>query len=121
MTGATTSTTAPQPQRAENLAQLPSQHARRRLPVPPSWTRHGLAWTVLGGYLVLLAATIGTAIALVFSSHPINDVQQVVVTLSGALSALAGILGFVIGFYFKTEESAAKAVPSTDGEETTAT
>jgi hypothetical protein len=105
-------TTRPRPQEAARLAPLPPVNpADRRRPIPQSWTRHRLAWTVLFGYLVLLAAIIGTAIALAFSSRPVSEVQQIVVTLGGTLSALAGILGFVVGYYFKTEESAARSAP----------
>lgn len=109
------------PVEAAKLAPIPPrQSIERRRPIPQSWTRHRLAWTVLFGYLVLLAATVGTAIALAFTSRPVSEVQQVVVTLTGALSALAGILGFVVGYYFKTEESAAKAAAAT-GDVTAAT
>jgi hypothetical protein len=109
MTETTTSPTGPQLQEAAKLAPIPRQQTARRPPIPQSWTRHRLAWTVLFGYLILLAAIVGTAIALAFLSRPVRDVQQIVVTLGGALSALAGILGFVVGYYFKAEESAAKA------------
>lgn len=109
MTEAGTSPATPKPQEAGQLAPIPRQRTTARRSIPQSWTRHRLAWTVLFGYLILLAAIIGTAIALAFSSRPVSDVQQIVVTLGGTLSALAGILGFVVGYYFKTEESAAKA------------
>lgn len=112
MTEATRSPTGPQVQEADKLALIPPRRETERRPIPQSWTRHRLAWTVLFGYLILLAAVIGTAIVLAFLSRPISEVQQIVVTLGGALSALAGILGFVVGYYFKTEEAAAKAAPA---------
>jgi hypothetical protein len=99
-------------QETESLAHLPGERwARLRSPIHPSWTRRSLAWTVVIGYLILLAAIVGTAIVLLFISRPVNDVQQAVITLVGALSALAGILGFVVGYYFKSEEIELKSSP----------
>jgi len=118
MTEVRRSPTKPQAQEAGDLALIPPpREGARARPIPHSWTRHRLAWTVLFGYLILLAAVIGSAIILAFLSRPIGDVQQIVVTLGGALSALAGILGFVVGYYFKTEESVAKAAATADSDD----
>jgi hypothetical protein len=76
---------------------------------PPSHsakTRRELAWAVVIGYLVLLAIVIAMPVVFLFAKNPpVDDVQKIIGALSGTLSGLAGILGFVVGYYFKAEES----------------
>jgi hypothetical protein len=80
-------------------------------PPDPVLTRHNVANRVLWGYLILLGAVIATPIALMFiKGTNVDNAASITIALSGALSGLVGVLGYVIGFYFKGEEQRAQAV-----------
>ena len=58
-----------------------------------------------GGYLVLLAIVTAVPLALYIVRGPrsvtANEITDLVVGLVAPLSGLVGLLGFVLGFYFK--------------------
>jgi hypothetical protein len=85
--------------------------ATRHPPPPdPVWTRHNVANRILWGYLILLGAVIATPIALMLiKGTNVDNAASITVALSGALSGLVGVLGYVIGFYFKGEEQKSQA------------
>lgn len=66
-------------------------------------TRRSLAWAVLIGYLCLLAINVGGPLVLfATSSVDASDAKDLILAISGALSGLVGVLGFIVGYYFKT-------------------
>jgi hypothetical protein len=75
--------------------------------------RSRIAYVLIGIYVVLLLANIGIPLALYVSSRPrgalsITDFKDLTLAISAALGSLVGVLGVVIGFYFKSlGESAA--------------
>jgi hypothetical protein len=79
-----------------------------RVPPPPpdpATTRHTVTSIVVRWYLALLSIVILTPVfLLIFKGQSADDAQKVVVSLSSALTGLAGILGLVVAFYFKDVE-----------------
>jgi hypothetical protein len=86
--------------------------ATRHPPPPdPIFTRHAVASRILWGYLLFLGVVIATPIVLMLiKGTTVDDASKITIALSGALSGLVGVLGYVIGFYFKGEEQKAQAV-----------
>jgi len=91
--------------------------ATRHLPPPdPVLTRHKVASRILWGYLILLGTVIATPIALLLiKGTTVDNASKITIALSGALSGLVGVLGYVIGFYFKGEEQKVQAAESNRG------
>lgn len=72
------------------------------LPKAKETTRSELANTYVTGFLIIVC------LALLYSfvrNYSPNDTKDIIITMSGILS---GPLGFIIGYYFKTEEEAKK-------------
>ncbi|MGX7678290.1 hypothetical protein ACSMXN_05275 [Jatrophihabitans sp. DSM 45814] len=95
-----------------------SEISQFRQPVPKNFdeaqllahadARHSIAkWLVLA-YLAVLAVNIGGPFILyVTTSHhapmTVDDFKNLVLTLGTVTTGLTGILGFVMGYYFKSE------------------
>jgi hypothetical protein len=94
-----------------NSAVVFEPNERRLAPPPdPTLTRHNVANRVLWGYLVLLGAVVATPIALLLiKGTSVDDASKITIALSSTLSGLAGVLGYVMGFYFKGEEQKGQA------------
>ncbi|HPC93258.1 MAG TPA: hypothetical protein PLJ74_13550 [Myxococcota bacterium] len=74
-------------------------------------SRHRIAIWFIWGYLILLTLAFAAPTVLYVVSKPANsltvaDLKDLLQAFSGALTGLTGILGFVVGYYFKGEEHA---------------
>lgn len=68
-------------------------------------TRSYLARVVVIGYLTLLAVNVIGPLVLVSTGKvTVGDMKDTTLVISTALSGLIGVLGFVVGYYFKSEE-----------------
>ena len=82
--------------------------------VPPDeHSRRIIAYIVVVAYVVLLLINIGLPILLYYSkpsSQPVttNDIKDLMLTISSSLSGLVGVLGFIMGYYFKSVEQEKK-------------
>lgn len=98
----------PLPSRPRAVAEalnLRPDEVREPPPPDPSQTRHNVALIVLWGYLALLTVAVLTPLLLLtFRGTTVDDATRVLVALTGSLSGLVGILGYVIGYYFKGED-----------------
>lgn len=84
---------------------------RRIRSIRKELSRHRIAIWFIWGYLILLTLTFVTPTVLYLLSRPsgalsIVDLKDLLQAFSGGLSGLTGILGFVVGYYFKGEEQA---------------
>jgi len=73
-------------------------------------SRHRIALWFIWGYLLLLTFAFAAPTIIYFMSKPsgtltIEDLKDLLQAFSGALAGLTGILGFVVGYYFKGEEN----------------
>jgi len=104
-------------QRKTNRAKdaLPDEnwHVRKR----QEDARARIAYAFVGGYLLLLLANIMVPVVLFLSAsvkHPFgaSDMTSLTGQISAAVSSLLGVLGVVLGYYFKatTDERRAKAL-----------
>jgi len=68
-------------------------------------SRHHIASQFTWGYLILLGITFTVPTIVLFTkiATPMT-VKDLLQAYSGALGGLTGILGFVVGYYFKGEE-----------------
>lgn len=79
--------------------------------VPKERARRNIAYIVVGAYVLLLLVNVivPTTIYLVArpsgSEFQISDLQDLTLAISGAISSLVGVLGFVMGYYFKASET----------------
>jgi hypothetical protein len=79
--------------------------------------RSRIATRVVRFYLVMVIFNVTVPFVLYFLPHPDNgfslsDVRDLILAISSGLSSLVGILGFIVGYYFKAEESATPAKDS---------
>jgi len=83
----------------EEALGIKAQNIRKEL------SRHHLASQFTLGYLILLGVTfiVPTIVLLAKIAAPMT-VADLLQAYSGALTGLTGILGFVVGYYFKGEE-----------------
>jgi len=111
----------PDSQSTENNAatQIPRLNKYR---TPPDerreHSRQIIAYAVIAGYLILLFLNIGIPIAVYWLSLPndlektvpltVSDIKDLTLAISSALSGLVGVLGFIMGYYFKSEEERVK-------------
>jgi hypothetical protein len=96
---------------------LPGNVERPTLPERQEDARRTIAFALISVYLVLLVANIAVPIVLYLNSHPktsmsLADLKDMTLVMSAALANLVGILGFVVGFYFKAMEEKAPGVRS---------
>ena len=91
---------------------LPS-HALPRpdtLTVEKEKARQRIAYIVVIAYVLLVAANIAIPTVLYMQYKPdyqslnIDNVKDLMLAISSILSGLVGILGFVVGYYFKSIE-----------------
>lgn len=71
--------------------------------------RHTIAYFLLIAYIALLVVNVGVPVALFVMFHPTDaltmaNTKDLILAISGSLGGLSGILGFVVGFYFKSVE-----------------
>lgn len=76
-------------------------------------SRKKIAYAVIAAYLFLLLFNISIPIILYLISKPstplqISDIKDLTLAISAAISSLVGILGFVMGYYFKSKEEEKK-------------
>lgn len=81
--------------------------------------RRSIAHRLVLAYIVLLTFSliIPTAIMLIphIAQNSITDARDLMLAMSGTLSGLVGILGFVMGYYFKSlDKSPETEAPSTE-------
>ena len=72
-------------------------------------SRHRIALWFIFGYLSLLTITFAVPTLVFLLARPaapltVVDFKDLLQAYSGALTGLTGILGFVVGYYFKGEE-----------------
>ncbi len=72
-------------------------------------SRHRIALWFIFGYLALLTVTFVVPTIVFLVARPatpvtVVDFKDLLQAYSGALTGLTGILGFVVGYYFKAEE-----------------
>jgi hypothetical protein len=77
-------------------------------------TRRQIARWLVAGYLFLLIVNVVTPFLLLVyvklpgtASVPANDIAEVMRAGSTVTASLVGVLGFVVGYYFKASESTA--------------
>ena len=81
-------------------------------------SRHRIAQWFIWGYLILLAFTFAgpTVIFVVYrpssTELTVDQLKDLLQAFSSALTGITGILGFVVGYYFKGEERADQATKS---------
>jgi hypothetical protein len=86
----------------DNILNVKHQNIRKDM------SRHRIALWFIWGYLILLTITFVAPISIYFISRPstsltVSDLKDLLQAFSGALAGLTGILGFVVGYYFKEE------------------
>ncbi len=96
-----------------------------RYPTPPEERRERsrqiIAYIVIAGYLILLLLNISIPFIFYWISRPtdpqkvvpltVGDIKDLTLAISSAMSGLVGVLGFVMGYYFKSAETAEKVQP----------
>jgi hypothetical protein len=86
----------------------------RSVPQRQEDARSRIAFVLIALYVVLLLANIGVPVGLYLSSGgnkgplTISDMKDMTLAISAALGSLVGILGVVVGFYFKSWADAPK-------------
>ena len=85
-------------------------------PQTPDEKKEDARWTIarrlVSAYVFLLAFSIVIPMVLLWVPHAngisLSDARDLMVALSGTLSGLVGILGFVMGYYFKELDAPSK-------------
>ncbi len=82
---------------------VPIKHQQER-------ARRHLAYPVLYVYLGLLVASIAVPTILYIMNRPrtavtLDDAKDLILAIFSALGSVVGILGFIVGFYFKSLEN----------------
>lgn len=98
--------TAPPRSRTVNRAgtRVPLDDFRLRTP-DPATTRHQVTRLIVRWYLALLSVVVLAPVYLLLvKGASADDAQKVVVSLSSALTGLAGVLGLAMAFYFKDNQ-----------------
>lgn len=115
----TTSIPAAQVEESKVATQIPTLS---RYPTPPEerreHSRQTIAYSVIAGYLLLLLLNISIPFIVYWLSQPsdpqktvpltVSDIKDLTLAISSAMSGLVGVLGFVMGYYFKSAEDNAK-------------
>ena len=93
-----------------------------RYPTPPEerreHSRQIIAYAVIAGYLLLLLLNISIPFVVYWFSQPsdpqqtvpltVSDIKDLTLAISSAMSGLVGVLGFIMGYYFKSAEGSIK-------------
>lgn len=89
-----------------------------------SGARQTIAHRLVRAYVILLGLSIVIPTALIWIPHAkdtfsLPDTRDLILAMSGALSGLVGILGFVMGYYFKDlDKSPGATAPRTPSRRT---
>lgn len=73
-------------------------------------SRERIAYAFVAGYLILLLFNVSIPVILYWISKPkdtplsIDEVKDLTLAISSAISGLVGVLGFIMGYYFKAKE-----------------
>jgi hypothetical protein len=112
------STSAAEPQQAtgqvasEQVSTLPQVTTQVRSPeVVKEDARWTIARRLVLAYVLLLTFSLATPIVLLWAPRAntgfsVSDARDLMLAMSGTLSGLVGILGFVMGYYFKELDQA---------------
>lgn len=78
--------------------------------------RTQIAQRVIKYYLIMTAVNVTLPCLLFFLPRPSNglqlaDVRDLILAISAGLASLVGVLGFIVGYYFKSEESGQPTKP----------
>jgi hypothetical protein len=99
----------------ENVTDLPHINVQSLAKMQED-VRREIAKPLVFAYLVLLALSILVPVALLWLPHvsvdEFTNARDLMLAMSGALSGLVGILGFVMGYYFKALERSTDATAS---------
>jgi hypothetical protein len=103
----------------EQVSTLPPVTTQRR---SPDEVKEDARWTIARrlvlAYVILLAFSLAIPMALLWSPRvsngfSVSDARDLMLAMSGTLSGLVGILGFVMGYYFKELDKSAATGAST--------
>jgi hypothetical protein len=117
-----TSQATPQP--ITSLKEALTRTLEEQLQEQEAGARQTIAHRLVRAYVVLLALSIVIPTALIWIPHAKNtfsvpDARDLILAMSGALSGLVGILGFVMGYYFKAlDKSPGRTAPRTPSRRT---
>jgi hypothetical protein len=104
----------------ENVTVLPRIYARTLDEIQED-VRREIAKPLVFAYLVLLGLSILVPVLLLWAPHVsaggVSNARDLMLAMSASLSGLVGILGFVMGYYFKALEKSTDttAPPKTSG------
>lgn len=98
----------------ESSAGAPTEAARIRLPMLSKENRADredrartwIAYVFVGGYILVLICSLVPVWVFLSQHSPLsmNDLKDVAGVIAAAVSSLTGLLGFVLGYYFKAAE-----------------
>jgi uncharacterized membrane protein len=76
-------------------------------------TRHRIAFLVVRAYLAVLAFSVMTIAAYLLFTTALDPaaVRDLTGTMTAIVSGATGVLGFVLGYYFKAVETTASSPP----------
>ena len=108
------------PSSREPGTQVPTENVTEIRPLSPKsieelqeGTRQDIAHRLIFAYLILLAVTIAVPVVSLWMPHvgangfSVTDARDLMLAMSGTLSGLVGIIGFVMGYYFKALDTTA--------------
>lgn len=80
--------------------------------------RRSIAQYLVLAYVVLLAFSVVIPTALIWIPHvtttSVTNSRELMLAMSGTLSGLVGILGFVMGYYFKSLDKSPESTASSE-------
>lgn len=104
---------------SEQVSTLPSITTQLR---SPAEVKEDARWTIARrlvlAYVALLAFSLFVPMALLWTPRvsngfSVSDARDLMLAMSGTLSGLVGILGFVMGYYFKELDNPSEAASTT--------
>lgn len=102
------------PERVDTLA--PPETTSVTLAEKEADARRSIAQHLVLAYVALLAFSVVIPTALIWIPHvtttAISDTRELMLAMSGTLSGLVGILGFVMGYYFKSLDKSSENTAS---------
>jgi hypothetical protein len=105
---------AKSPERVDTVA--PAETTSVTLAEKEADARRSIAQRLVWAYVVLLAFSVVIPTALIWIPHvtttAISDSREMMLAMSGTLSGLVGILGFVMGYYFKSLDKSSETTAS---------
>src|SRR5947209_1180025 len=104
------------PERVDTLT--PAQTTPATLAEKEADARRSIAQRLVLAYVVLLAFSVVIPTALIWIPHvtttSVTDTRDLMLAMSGTLSGLVGILGFVMGYYFKSLDKSSETTASSE-------